>query len=531
MTPVALMRLRKIKVLSDALAKHKPSDLIVQIKDDGFKVMAVKDKAGRVRLYSRRGKDITENVPKIETILHNKLEPGTTLLGELIYTIDNRQSLPAVSAIVQSKPSGALDQDVARGGDLRFHVYDVLEFEGKDITKERLSYRDSILRSILPARGDVKAVKSYAWSRRTQALKDAKKQNAEGLVIKPLDSTYLTRKRGASEPMGPWFKYKMPDKAQEADVLLVDYTRGSGKKRPKTIFSAYQYDDDGNLVNVGGLSGLPVAEEKKAMRWLDQGKTVMAEVSFQERHPKTQKLRHMGYIRLRSEKPTRSATINPLERDMEPVENPRTSKLKVALQQQALAYDDFKEFAEAYWNECARGLYWVPTDRANYELDLAADKAAKDGKFVVYCNPELALASRGNKGKEYVVELNLTAVPRSKIQIVRGSNGAKIKVRDLKNAFLVRAPLNAQKALRSWRYQQGLLPSSKEQLKSLYDRAHAESKEKAERELDRIAKRQKREVEREKRRQAARQRKRFVGNPGGQEITRVVPSHVNNPAF
>jgi hypothetical protein len=216
---------------------------------------------------------------------------------------------------------------------------------------------------------------------------------------------------------------------------------------------------------------------------------------------------------------------------MKPIENPRTSKLKVALQQQALAYENFGEFATAYWNECARGLYWYPTNNANFDLDLAADKAAKDGKFIVYCNPELALAAKGNRGKEYVVELNLTAVPRSKIQVVRGSSGAKIKVRDLKNAFPVRPPLNAQKALRSWRYQQGLLPSSKEQLKQLYDSSHALAEEQAERELDRIAKRQKRETERAQRRQDSRQRKRSgIRNPGGQSVIRMIPSHINNPA-
>jgi hypothetical protein len=206
--------------------------------------------------------------------------------------------------------------------------------------------------------------------------------------------------------------------------------------------------------------------------------------------------------------------------------------LKVALQQQALVYEDFKEFAEAYWNECARGLYWFPTDDPNFDLDLKMDTLAKDGKFIVYCNPELALSSRGNKDKEYVVELNLSAVPRSKIQVVRGSQGAKIKVKDLKNAFLVRPPLNAQKAMRSWRYQQGLLPSSKEQLKVFYDTAHAVAKEQAEKDLDRIAKRQKRAAEREERRKASRARRRPspVANPGGQSVVRMIPSDVNNPA-
>jgi hypothetical protein len=509
MRPVAFMRLKKAAYLDAPLKKYRPRDLTVQVKLDGFKLFGVKDKAGKVRLYSRRGKNITSKLPGIETSFDTRTPPGTSVLGELVYMVNGKQQILSVSKIVQSTPARAVEQTAALGGRLEYRIYDVLEFEGERVHDLPLVERQKLVTQLYGrSRGDVRAVKSYPWSQRRAALRDAQKQNAEGIVIKPKDSAYIFNGLGQEEPTGSWFKYKPPGKAKEADVILRSYRAG----KAKLIFKAYQYEK-GKLIEVGQVSGLPKTTEKKVKKLIDDGKDVVVEVSYQERMP-SKKLRHMGWIRMRPDKPKKSAKINP---GTMPTANPRTSVVKVALADQAVNYDEFEDFAEAYWNECARGMYWVPTDNEAFDIDAKAQSQAKAGKFLVYCNPLLALTGK-NAETPYLAEINATNVLRSKIDTVRGETGAKIRIKDLQDAYVTRV-LTPAKAKRSWRYQQGLLPSSKDQLMRFWKKAHLDKKRKEEKEEKRLEKKRKRLEARERGRQ----------NPSRESVTRLLPSHINNP--
>jgi hypothetical protein len=523
MKPVAFMRLKKVKRLDDVLARYAPKDLVFQIKDDGYKLFATKDKAGEVRLYTRRGKDVTAKIPAVAGVIEEKAPPGSAFLAELVYIVDRKQSISAVGSIMQSSPARAIEQTRAQGGKLELHVYDVLELDGEDLTDRPLSERDRLVRGIFPSRGIVRTVKNYSWGQVEKALTDAEKQNAEGLVVKPWSSTYKYRKLGQEEPIGDWFKYKPLRKAIEADVLLKDYST----KKVKTVFTAYQYDN-GELIEVGKLSGLPRNMEEKVRKMIDSGKEVVAEVSYQERLP-SKKLRHMGWIRLRPDKPGRSAKINP-SMDL-PVENPRTSKVKVALAAQALKYDKFDPFANAYWNQCARGIYWYPTDNPNFDIDAKIQKLAKGGRFEVFCNPLLALAGT-NKDKKYVAEINVTNVVRSKISAVKGAQGAKIKIKDLQDAYVMRVLSGAQ-AVRSWKYQQGLLPSSRDQLRRFWERARLTEKRRKEklerREAARAARQERRRERLEKERKERMAKGLRVRRRNPEEMTRLIPEFVNVP--
>jgi len=506
MKPVAFMRLKKITNLGDALRKYSPDELIVQVKSDGFKLFATKSKAGNVSLFTRRGKEVTAKLPGVATAIDARAPAGSSFLGELVYVINRRQSIAAVGSIMQSTPERALSQTNGLGGKLEYRVYDVLEFGGENIADQPLVDRDVILRKIFNTRGDVRAVKNYSWSQRDAALLAAERQNAEGVVVKPKDSAYIYNRQGKEEPMGAWFKYKPPGKANETDVILRSYRAG----KAKLIFQAYQYEDE-ELIEVGQLSGLPKTDEKRVKALIDDGQEALVEVSYQERLP-SKKLRHMGWIRMRTDKPRKSARINP--RTMR-VSNPRTSKLKVALAAEATDFEKFPEFADAYWNECARGIYWYPTDDETFDITKKEQTLAKGGRFSVYCNPGMALLG-SNKDKKYVAEINVTNVVRSKITVVRGSQGAKIKIKDLGDAYVMRI-LEADRAKRSWRYQQGLLPSSKDQLRAFWKKAHDDKKKVEERERKREERRAARREKREERRES---------NPS---VTRAVPGHINNP--
>ena len=512
MKPPAFMRIKKGADESAILKKYAPKDLVVQEKIDGWKLFASKQ-AGGVRLYTRRGIDVTKSLPSIAERVDRLLPKGTAVLGEITYEIDGKQSITAAQAIVSAKPKKALEQTKALGGKLVYYVYDILERRGKKAAKEPLKKRDKWLRKLIPPRGIVQTLRNYRWSQRELAFKSALAGGGEGIVVKPWDSKYVYKKKGVTEPTGEWFKLKRGEKAQLAAVILDSYSKG----KDKLIFIAHQIKD-GVRIEVGKLSGLPKKIEKEVAKKIDAGKRLVAEVSFQERMP-SGKLRHMGWKRLRPDKPISSVVANPKVKQMSNTreENPRRSKVKDALASESIRFSNFDDFAKAYWLDCASGFYWYATNQEHFHITSKEEGVSGAGRFSVACNPEFAIVGAANENKKYVAEIDVTALAPKDFKVIRGADGTKIKIVSNLDKAKVTRVLEVDRALRSWKYQQSLLPSSKDQLRIFWKGAHKAEKERVAKEAAHKEKVRKREERRKEREHKAKEKKAKKGrkNPNG----------------
>lgn len=150
--------------------------------------------------------------------------------------------------------------------------------------------------------------------------------------------------------------------------------------------------------------------------------------------------------------------------------NPRNSKVKDALAAEATRYKDFNEFSSAYWNSCSRGLYWIATNEKRFHIGLEERKRIKNGTFFVACSPALAL-SGNNEGKKFVAEIDVTRLPKGAVVVKRGSGGSEIKIVDSAGAVKVTRVLDGVKAKRSFKWQLSILPSSKDELRCIWDKA------------------------------------------------------------
>ena len=612
MRPIAFMRLRQLDKPEDILRKYSPKALAVEQKYDGFKVMATRGRGG-TKLYSRNGKDLTAKAPSIVNRLDKILPPNTTVLGEMVYIVGGQQELGQVQSILHSASAArAVRQEKELGGRLEFIIYDCLEFKGMPLADAPWrSRRARVIQMIsAEARGIVRRSKTYTWAKRRTAMKESLAAGGEGIVVKVKESPYIYRKTGSSEPHGQWWKHKVPgEKAHTEDVILLGYA----KREKRLAFKMYQIDGSGKRVFVGYVSNLPRITERSVQKMSDRKKAVVAEISHQERFP-SGKFRHPGWIRLRPDKPLKSATMtrpkrgkmakvkrnpkgsvtidrtasgelqyaidNHLGRGRGRKSNPRNSKVKDALNAEATRFKKFEDFARAYWDACARGLYWVATDEKRFYIGQHERRQIETGKFNVSCSPELALSGK-NEGKKYVAELDVTRVPGHSIQIKRGTSGAQIKVTGAPGSVKVTRVLEADKALRAFKWQLSILPSSKEELRKIWERAWKKRKEedarralrrkkeeereakraKTKREKDeaaaaRLARKKEREAERIKAaRTAAGRRARKAAeakkpskkkaskkkgswkrvarapNPSSppREVARKIPSHINNP--
>jgi len=173
------------------------------------------------------------------------------------------------------------------------------------------------------------------------------------------------------------------------------------------------------------------------------------------------------------------------------VGNPRNSLVKDALRAEAIKHRSFDRFADRYWNDCARGLYWVSTDDPKFKFGKDQVDLIKAKRFYVYCNPEQAIEA---DERLYVAELNVTHLPASNMTHTRGGKGVEIKISGEPGRIQVLRVLKNQKALRSFRYQQGILPSSRAQLYKFWEDAWEREEKRREKE----AKRQKKIKERER---------------------------------
>ncbi len=500
MRPIAFMRLRQLDVPEDILRRYAPKDLVVEQKYDGFKVMATRDRSG-TKLYSRNGKDLTAKAPGIVKRLDALLSPGSTRLGEMTYVVKGQQELGLVQSVLHSATaSRAIRQTKELGGKLEFVMYDALEEGGRDVSQLPFVQRRALLKGI-PARGAVHVSKLYTWAKRKEAMRDSIKAGGEGMVVKVRSAPYLYRKAGASEPFGEWWKHKVPGKKSHTeDVILFGYA----KREKRLAFEMYQIDASEKRVFVGYVSNLPRITERSVQKMSDRGKAVVAEISHQERFP-SGRFRHPGWIRLRPDKPLKSATMtrpkrgkmakvkrNPkgtvtigrsasgeLQAAMDShfgrqsrgrYQNPRNSKVKDALAAEATRFTDFDKFARAYWDACSRGLYWVATDEKRFHIGEHERKQISSDRFSVSCSPTLALAGN-NEGKKYVAELDVTRVPGDSIRIKRGTDGAEIKITGSAGSVKVTRVLDADQAMSAFKWQLSILPSSKEELRRFWDAA------------------------------------------------------------
>jgi len=293
--PISPMKLKKIKNPDDMLKDFDDSELIIQIKLDGFKTQAIKN--NDVKVYTRRGEEYSDNVPELIKELDKLMPANSFVLGELVWEDkQGRQSISDIQTVVGSNPDKAYEKIKSGEGKVIFYVYDLLWNKGKDITKTPYTERYNALKSIVKNAGSVKLVKNFTYSQKDEVINSALKVNAEGIVIKPKQSHYEYGKAGSGEQVGSWAKFKPGAKAQTDEVILNKYSKGEDK----LVFPMYQYKGS-ELFEVGKLSGMSKEDESKIKKQIDVGKSVVVEITFQDRMP-SGKFRHVGWSRFRFDK-------------------------------------------------------------------------------------------------------------------------------------------------------------------------------------------------------------------------------------
>ena len=234
-------------------------DWVFEIKWDGYRAIAETD-GKNTRLYSRNGLSFADAYPAVAEELRT-IKRHMVLDGEIVAMDD------------EGRPDFQLLQHA--GGEtktpLTYHVFDLLELDGKDVTSLPLIERKELLLKALP-NGDHVKYSDHITGRGKDFFAAAQAQDLEGIIAKRKDSIYQKGVRSKA-----WLKIKN-HRAQE--VVIGGYTapRNSRKHFGALLLGVYE---KGKLRYVGhtgtGFDARSLKELAASMKPLERKTTPFAE--------------------------------------------------------------------------------------------------------------------------------------------------------------------------------------------------------------------------------------------------------------
>jgi bifunctional non-homologous end joining protein LigD len=183
------------------------SNWVYELKFDGYRTLVLKDR-GVVTLFSRRGNIMNVSFPSMPPAF-NFLPDNTMVDGELV--VLDKHGNPSFNALQHSRFNPA---------ELYFYAFDVVAYQGRDVSKLTLVERRSVLETrVLKRMHDPVRLSAVFDASPKELVAAAKGVGLEGVVGKRADSRYESGERS-----GAWVKYKT-NKGQE--LVIGGYKRGT----------------------------------------------------------------------------------------------------------------------------------------------------------------------------------------------------------------------------------------------------------------------------------------------------------------
>jgi bifunctional non-homologous end joining protein LigD len=216
-------------------------DWAVEFKWDGVRALAFIE-AGRLRLISRTGKDITATYPEVSALGHAIPRKQVLLDGEIVAFAGGRPDFEALQPRMHvSSATQALR--LAELTPVTYLPFDILQLDGRPLTARPYAQRRELLETI-PQNGSVFHVPPNFPGQDLDAVRAASVANGfEGVVIKRLDSVYEPGARS-----GSWRKLK---NQHRQEVVVAGWKPGQGNRLGLIGSLLVGYYSDGALKYCG----------------------------------------------------------------------------------------------------------------------------------------------------------------------------------------------------------------------------------------------------------------------------------------
>ena len=224
----------------------------ITTKLDGFRLIALKDKFGNIKFYSRVGQ-LVEGLVEIEAELKANFPNDVALDGEL--TISNYFDMPSKDAYKAASKIIRLKGDTPKTG-LTYRVFDIMTAE-EFISQSCPAIYDARRALLDSYAGKAKHIevlpvlyRGTDTSKITEFLDKITSEGGEGCILNLCDAPYVWNRT--------WNLQKVK-KFDSLDLEVVDIEEGSGRLAG-TLGAIHVRYKDGNIVKVG--SGFSDDERK-----------------------------------------------------------------------------------------------------------------------------------------------------------------------------------------------------------------------------------------------------------------------------
>jgi bifunctional non-homologous end joining protein LigD len=192
----------------------------VEMKWDGVRALAFIE-AGRLRLVSRTGKDISATYPEVAGLGRAVAHKQAVLDGEIVALAGGRPDFEALQPRMHvSSPAQAVR--LAEQTPVTYLAFDVLQLDGRPLTALRYAERREILEGTVPNGASWQAPPAFPGEDLDAVRAASVATGLEGVVIKRLDSVYEPGARSSS-----WLKLK---NVLGQEVVVAGWKPGQGNR-------------------------------------------------------------------------------------------------------------------------------------------------------------------------------------------------------------------------------------------------------------------------------------------------------------
>lgn len=215
------------------------SDWTAQIKWDGVRCLAYLN-GDRCLLYNRKLHERTLQYPELQLLKSISRYPRVILDGEIIALTGGK---PSFSAILRRDraTNPANIKTMLTKLPVTYMVFDILEYDERNITKISFNERQEILTSTIEETEEIRLVENFPGLG-DQLFQAAAAQNLEGVILKKADSPYIIGKKS-----NYWLKVKA---LRRQFCLIGGYTYSTAGLRSLLL----GIPEDNYLVYVGRAS-------------------------------------------------------------------------------------------------------------------------------------------------------------------------------------------------------------------------------------------------------------------------------------
>ena len=167
-----------------AKAPFDAPDWIFEIKLDGYRAITVFDSACKPHLWSRNGLSLEAKFPAIANAVSKLKLRSTVLDGEVVAVDEN--GIPRFQLLqrFQKQPTAPT----------LYYVFDVLWYQGDDLTQKPILERRKVLERILKPAAGIQ-LGSYVEAKGKALFELTKEKGMEGIIAKRKGSLYRPGKR------------------------------------------------------------------------------------------------------------------------------------------------------------------------------------------------------------------------------------------------------------------------------------------------------------------------------------------------